>query len=377
MARSGAAGRRRRGRGVAGRLVGWVGPLRVRLSRLRDGESRGTRITISGPGLPAGVTVRPEGFGGSIRGRGVREIEVGHEGFDAAAWVEGPRPPGAGRCSTPTPAGRSARSAGGPAGAAGSLALLGDRAPGRRSAARRRARRVPAPAAAWLFDGAGARPRNPERPRTSAGLAHLPEVLQRSIALARRLARRRTSRRRLADEPEGPSRWPRVRLQNLVTLAREFPSHPATREALLAAREDPDAEVRAAGRRSPSGPRAATCCSPSRAGRARRTRRPSGRSSRWARTSPPRRPRASSGARYARAARPPRGRAWAPSASAAGPRSWPRWRRCWPSRSRSWPSPRPTPSVRQATRRRRRRSSPRSAARTRRCGRPRRGRSAG
>ena len=35
-----------------------------------------------------------------------------------------------------------------------------------------------------------------------------------------------------------------VRLQCLATLAREFADHPATGEALLAASEDPDAEVR-------------------------------------------------------------------------------------------------------------------------------------
>jgi HEAT repeat protein len=43
----------------------------------------------------------------------------------------------------------------------------------------------------------------------------------------------------LRAEPEAG-----VRLQCLTTLAREFPDDPATREALLRAREDPDAEVR-------------------------------------------------------------------------------------------------------------------------------------
>jgi hypothetical protein len=75
------------------------------------------------------------------------------------------------------------------------------------------------------------------------GLERLPEVLPAVLALARRLQAPEDVPRRLADnlktEPVAG-----VRLQVLVTLTREFPDHPATREALLAGREDPDADVR-------------------------------------------------------------------------------------------------------------------------------------
>jgi HEAT repeat protein len=74
-------------------------------------------------------------------------------------------------------------------------------------------------------------------------IARLPEVLEAVLALARRLAPPEDLARRLADnlkaEPEAG-----VRVQCLTTLSREFPDHPATRGAVLAAREDPDAAVR-------------------------------------------------------------------------------------------------------------------------------------
>jgi hypothetical protein len=71
-------------------LEGRAGPLRVRLSRYASGAVFGTRITVSGPGLPADLTVRPEGADRLFRNvRGVREIEIGHDTFDAAAWVQG------------------------------------------------------------------------------------------------------------------------------------------------------------------------------------------------------------------------------------------------------------------------------------------------
>jgi HEAT repeat protein len=75
------------------------------------------------------------------------------------------------------------------------------------------------------------------------GLNRFHEVLPVVMALARRLEAPEDVPRRLADNLKGEP-VSGVRLQVLTTLAREFPSHPATREALLAAREDPDAEVR-------------------------------------------------------------------------------------------------------------------------------------
>ena len=72
-----------------GELVGWAGPLRVRLSGHGPAASA-ARITLSGPGLPEGMTIRPEDLGTAVRtARGVREIETGDLAFDEAAWVEG------------------------------------------------------------------------------------------------------------------------------------------------------------------------------------------------------------------------------------------------------------------------------------------------
>jgi len=71
----------------------------------------------------------------------------------------------------------------------------------------------------------------------------LPEALQRVLALARRLSRPADVPGRIAEhlksEPDGG-----VRLQLLATLLREAPDLEVTREALAAAREDPDAGVR-------------------------------------------------------------------------------------------------------------------------------------
>jgi HEAT repeat protein len=75
------------------------------------------------------------------------------------------------------------------------------------------------------------------------GLDRLHEVLPVVLALARRLQTPEDVPRRLAENLKGEP-VTGVRLQVLATLTREYPSHPATREALLAAREDPDADVR-------------------------------------------------------------------------------------------------------------------------------------
>ena len=71
-------------------VAGWAGSLRVRLTRYADSASRGTRITVSGPGMPADLTIQPEGLVSAVRGlRGVREVETGHDIFDARVWIEG------------------------------------------------------------------------------------------------------------------------------------------------------------------------------------------------------------------------------------------------------------------------------------------------
>ena len=81
-----------------------------------------------------------------------------------------------------------------------------------------------------------------ERPFSPPG-ARLPEVLATLRTVARRLVAPADIALRLAEnlrsEPAAG-----VRLQGLLMLLREYGNHPAAREALLAARADPSAEIR-------------------------------------------------------------------------------------------------------------------------------------
>jgi HEAT repeat protein len=221
-------------------LGGWSGRLQVRLSRYSDTIARGTRITVSGPSLPEDLTVRPEGLATALRSaRGAREIEIGHDAFDAAAWVQGS--PALVRALLDPDARRAIR------------ALFDGRL--------ERAGRSPFWATGRIDEGV-LRVDVPEvvprvqDPQTGAqGIEpavgndyvarpeQLGDVLAEVLALARRLTPPDDVAQRLADnlkrEPVAG-----VRRQCLTTLVREFPDHPAIRDALLVAREDPDAEVR-------------------------------------------------------------------------------------------------------------------------------------
>jgi hypothetical protein len=198
-------------------LVGWAGPLRVRLSGYVAGRAAG-RITLSGPGLPAHLTVRHEDLDFWMRpARGVRDIETGDATFDEVARVEGS--PAVARALLDAETRRVF------------LGLVQGHL--------ERERLAPFRALAWLKEGE----LTVEVPDGGGHLARLPEILEGVLAFARRLAPPKDPARRIADnleaEPEAG-----VRRQSLAFLAREFPAHPATREALLAARGDPDAEVR-------------------------------------------------------------------------------------------------------------------------------------
>jgi len=222
---------------TAGELVGWAGPLRVRLSGYGP-ASGAARITLSGPGLPEGMTIRPEDLGTAVRtARGVREIETGDLAFDEAAWVEGSEAVARAVLDAGT---RRAL-----------LALLQGRL--------ERERLAPFWAITRLEEGVlcvdvpevlsdgdldGGRIRAGEAgPRRVGGIGRLGEILEGVLAFARRLDPPRDPARRIAEnlrsEPEAG-----VRRQSLAFLVREFADHPATREALLAARGDADAEVR-------------------------------------------------------------------------------------------------------------------------------------
>jgi HEAT repeat protein len=217
-------------------VTGWAGMLCVRLECFHGSAGRGTRVTLSGPGMAASLTVRPEGAATAIRmARGVREVEIGHDVFDAAAWVEGSAAlaravldAGARRALQALFEGRLERPGHSPFFASGRVG-----------------------GGVLVVDVLEGPPRDPERqPGEAAGatvypssLDHLGEAVTLTIALARRLAPPPDLARRLFDNLKSdPVAGVRVKL--LATLLRDFPEHPATREALLVAREDPDAEVR-------------------------------------------------------------------------------------------------------------------------------------
>jgi HEAT repeat protein len=221
-----------------GALAGRAGPLRVRLSNYGAGSVYGTRITVSGPGLPADFTVRPEGADTLFQSvRGVREIEIGHDTFDAAAWVQGS--PAVVRAVLDSANRRAIRAL-----FEGRLERPGHSpfwATGRIDDG---VLRVDVPEVAPHFKGEASGPWGPAVGSDYVGgLDRLPEVLPAVLALALRLQAPEDVPRRLADnlktEPVAG-----VRLQLLATLVREFPGDPATHEAFVAAREDPDAEVR-------------------------------------------------------------------------------------------------------------------------------------
>jgi HEAT repeat protein len=223
-------------------LAGWAGNLHVRLSRYEDARACGTRVTISGPGVSKELTIRPQALGATVRG--APDDEIGDASFDSAAWVEGP--PALARAVLDADTRRTLKGLlegrldqpGRPTfWASGALVrgvLLVDVpeiTPGSRGTR-----------ADWLYAQVQDDTWDAGR-HAVAGLDRLPEALKRVLELARRLAPPPDVPRRIADnlktEPDGG-----VRLRLLTTLNREFADLPLTREALIAARDDPDAQVR-------------------------------------------------------------------------------------------------------------------------------------
>jgi hypothetical protein len=222
-------------------LTGWAGELRVRFARYEDASARGTRLTIAG-GLPKELTIRPQSLGATVRG--AHESEIGDAAFDRAAWVEGP--PALARAVLDAEARR----------ALGALLTGRLEQPGRSTfwafgQLENGVLRVDVPEVTpaatnerrtWFGVEDEGVARETGR-HAVAGRDRLPEALQRVLALARRLAAPPDIKQRLAEnlkrEADGG-----VRLQLLTTLRREFGDSPLAREALLAAREDPDAQVR-------------------------------------------------------------------------------------------------------------------------------------
>jgi hypothetical protein len=220
-------------------LIGSAGPFRVQLSDYVDDEVHGTRVEIWAPRMATGLRLGPEGLGAALF-RSRKEIEVGDDAFDRAVSVQGPP--------------------------ALALALLDDVLRSSVSSLVGGRLHLPGHTALWasgrLIDGV-LRIDVPQRSNAARGRAFdknhrevepagrtyldgehkLPQVLRVGLDLAARLSRPDDLPKRLAErmaaEPEA-----RVRLKLLLTLLREFPEEGAARQAALAARDDPDADVR-------------------------------------------------------------------------------------------------------------------------------------
>ncbi len=204
-------------------LQGSSGDLRVRLEGYRQGKSvYGTKIVISGLGHGVGgLSLRREGLGTAIEKRviGEREIEIGDPSFDEEWYVQGQAPL--------------------------ALALL-DGETRRRVAALLRKRFV-TPSGEWvdvdpsLSDGL--LEVRVKESGFSGNRERIPQILEGVLEVARRLVKPPDVAARLGENLRGEPE-PGARLRLLLTLSREFPFHAATREALLAAREDASEEVR-------------------------------------------------------------------------------------------------------------------------------------
>jgi HEAT repeat protein len=220
-----------------GVLTGASGPLRVRISRYEEDKASGTRVEITAPRLPPNLTLRPEGLRTYLGFRDRKEIEVGDAVFDDHVSVQGPPAvalalldPDLRRTVDGMVSGRLEVRGHKPLWATGRLVggvlCTEERSPAARVNVMREGEE-PAPAGLYYLEG----------------VYKLPELLRASVALATRLlvpedlAQRIASN--LAAEPEAG-----VRRKALLTLLQEFPEHAATREALVAALSDPDAELR-------------------------------------------------------------------------------------------------------------------------------------
>jgi HEAT repeat protein len=207
------------------RLTGKAGTLRVRLESYQRGKSeRGTRAVVGGLRHGAyALTIRAEGITTAIEKTfGEREIVLGDEAFDSAAYVQGA--PGLIRALFDADTRGLTRRL-----LQGQLRVAGPR--GARDLAVR--------------TGVSDSELQVEirEPLFGDVLGRLPDALAVVLDLARRLERPDDLAAAIATNTR---REPlaAVRLANVQLLAKEHPAHAATRESLLAALGDEDAEVR-------------------------------------------------------------------------------------------------------------------------------------
>ncbi len=232
-----------------GTLTGCSGQLQVRLSYYQDGEFGGTRVEVWSPSLITNLTLRAEGVGAFLGLRDRKEIEVGDDDFDRQVSVRGTPAlalalldPDMRRTVRAMLRGHLMVRGHSPLWVSGRLeeGVLHIDVPERSSVARG--------GPAFLREVEALVARRSDKPdlRDKAcldGEGKLPAILRAALDLAGRLVVPEDLPRRiasnLASEPE-----PRVRQRAFLMLLREFPEHAATREALAAARADPDADIR-------------------------------------------------------------------------------------------------------------------------------------
>jgi hypothetical protein len=204
-------------------LTGFSGALHVRLESYRRGKyENGTKIVITGLGHgTGGLSLRREGLSTALEKRfiGEREIEIGDPSFDDEYYVQGQAPL--------------------------AVAIL-DSETRRQLALLLRGRVAIAGAQSVDVDpslGDGVLEVRVKESGFSGNRERVPRILAAVLEVARRLVAPADVPARIAanlrTEPE-----PGARLRAVLTLSREFPRHPATREALRAGLGDASEEVR-------------------------------------------------------------------------------------------------------------------------------------
>jgi hypothetical protein len=198
-------------RSVGPWLSGCSGRLSVRLDGYRLGSRWATHITVTGL-WPAGQGLRIH------RAPAAHDQRIGAPAFDQELWIEGQAPLALAVFDDPTrwQLAELLR---------GYIALEGREWEEVSAHLDGQRLGVSVP----LLDGADA--------------DRFADMLGRVLDLARRLATPADIPARIAQNFRSEHEAG-VRLRGVLVLAREFPNHPATRDALLAAREDPDGEVR-------------------------------------------------------------------------------------------------------------------------------------